>query len=223
MKRHVTCFVEKAGFEPRTLGTKAERHDHCATRPVYDIITLYMISYTISQDIYVISYIWYHIYSNDIIVWYQTNMISQYDIILVIWYHMWYQVKKLYSNSLLLLLTLSLWQHKLVPDVGEGQKNAQNQLSRSILVYISRQQPRLQGFDQVLYQGCQAHPEREIDLHNQEHLLNPWTYVLQNLLQLAHELPVLESRCLHWSGNACKEGTRQKVKYIIYVITYDIT
>jgi hypothetical protein len=25
MKRHVTCFVEKAGFEPRTLGTKAER------------------------------------------------------------------------------------------------------------------------------------------------------------------------------------------------------
>ncbi len=30
MKRHVTCFVEKAGFEPRTLGTKAERYDHCA-------------------------------------------------------------------------------------------------------------------------------------------------------------------------------------------------
>jgi hypothetical protein len=28
MKRHVTCFVEKAGFEPRTLGTKAERYDH---------------------------------------------------------------------------------------------------------------------------------------------------------------------------------------------------
>ncbi len=25
MKRHVTCFVKKAGFEPRTLGTKAER------------------------------------------------------------------------------------------------------------------------------------------------------------------------------------------------------
>ncbi len=34
MKRHVTCFVEKDGFEPRTLGTKAERYDHCATRPV---------------------------------------------------------------------------------------------------------------------------------------------------------------------------------------------
>jgi hypothetical protein len=34
MKRHVTCFVEKAGFKPRTLGTKAERYDHCATRQV---------------------------------------------------------------------------------------------------------------------------------------------------------------------------------------------
>jgi hypothetical protein len=36
MKRYVTCIVEKAGFrvEPRTLGTKAERNDHCATRPV---------------------------------------------------------------------------------------------------------------------------------------------------------------------------------------------
>jgi hypothetical protein len=34
MKRHVTCFVEKAGFEPRTLGTKVERYDHCGTRPV---------------------------------------------------------------------------------------------------------------------------------------------------------------------------------------------
>ena len=38
MKRHVTCFVEKAGFEPRTLGTKAERYDHCATRPVRESI-----------------------------------------------------------------------------------------------------------------------------------------------------------------------------------------
>ncbi len=29
----------KAGFEPRTLGTKAGRYDHCASRPViYDII-----------------------------------------------------------------------------------------------------------------------------------------------------------------------------------------
>jgi hypothetical protein len=37
MKRHVTCFVEKAGFEPRTLGTKAKRYDHCATRPVEGI------------------------------------------------------------------------------------------------------------------------------------------------------------------------------------------
>ncbi len=34
MKRHVTCFVEKARFEPMTLGTKAERYDHCATRQV---------------------------------------------------------------------------------------------------------------------------------------------------------------------------------------------
>jgi hypothetical protein len=31
---HVTCFVEKARFEPRTLSTKAERYDHCGTRPV---------------------------------------------------------------------------------------------------------------------------------------------------------------------------------------------
>ncbi len=28
---------EKAGFKPRTLGTKVERYDHCATRPVEDI------------------------------------------------------------------------------------------------------------------------------------------------------------------------------------------
>jgi hypothetical protein len=37
MKRHVICFVEKAGFEPRTfkLGTKVECYDHCATRQVY--------------------------------------------------------------------------------------------------------------------------------------------------------------------------------------------
>jgi hypothetical protein len=34
MMRHVTCFVEKAWIEARTLGTKAERYDHCATRPV---------------------------------------------------------------------------------------------------------------------------------------------------------------------------------------------
>ncbi len=33
MKRHVTCFAEKAWFEPRTLSTKADRYDHCATRP----------------------------------------------------------------------------------------------------------------------------------------------------------------------------------------------
>jgi hypothetical protein len=32
VKRHITRFVEKAGFEPRTLGTKAECYDHCATR-----------------------------------------------------------------------------------------------------------------------------------------------------------------------------------------------
>jgi hypothetical protein len=34
MRRHVTFFVEKAGFEPRTLETKAEHSNHCATRPV---------------------------------------------------------------------------------------------------------------------------------------------------------------------------------------------
>ncbi len=34
IKRHVTSFVEKARFETRTLRTKAERYDHCATRPV---------------------------------------------------------------------------------------------------------------------------------------------------------------------------------------------
>jgi hypothetical protein len=27
-------LCEKAGFEPKTLGTKAERYDHCPTRPV---------------------------------------------------------------------------------------------------------------------------------------------------------------------------------------------
>ena len=31
---HVMCVVEKAGFEPRTLGTEAERALNCATRPV---------------------------------------------------------------------------------------------------------------------------------------------------------------------------------------------
>jgi hypothetical protein len=43
---HVTCFVEKAGFESRTLGTKVERYDHCATRPV-DVIDywLYLSTY----------------------------------------------------------------------------------------------------------------------------------------------------------------------------------
>jgi hypothetical protein len=32
--RHVMCVVEKAGFEPRTLGTGAERATNCATSPV---------------------------------------------------------------------------------------------------------------------------------------------------------------------------------------------
>ncbi len=32
--RHVMCLVEKAGFEPRTLGTGAERATNCATAPV---------------------------------------------------------------------------------------------------------------------------------------------------------------------------------------------
>jgi hypothetical protein len=33
-QRHVLCFVEKAGLEPRTLGTEAERAANCATRPL---------------------------------------------------------------------------------------------------------------------------------------------------------------------------------------------
>ncbi len=32
--RHVMCVVEKAEFEPRTLGTGAERATNCATAPV---------------------------------------------------------------------------------------------------------------------------------------------------------------------------------------------
>jgi hypothetical protein len=31
---NMLCGKKKARFEPRTLGTKAERYDHCATRPV---------------------------------------------------------------------------------------------------------------------------------------------------------------------------------------------
>jgi hypothetical protein len=48
MKRHVKCFVEKAGFEPRTLGTKAECYDHWATRPAKEYVlvcTLYLQTY----------------------------------------------------------------------------------------------------------------------------------------------------------------------------------
>ncbi len=48
MKRHVTCFVEKAGFEPKTLGTKAERYDHCTTRPV----TFYSLLLTLQANEY---------------------------------------------------------------------------------------------------------------------------------------------------------------------------
>ncbi len=32
--RHVMCVVEKAGFEPKTLGIGAERATNCATAPV---------------------------------------------------------------------------------------------------------------------------------------------------------------------------------------------
>ena len=32
--RHVMCYVEKAGFKPRTLGTGAERATNCASAPV---------------------------------------------------------------------------------------------------------------------------------------------------------------------------------------------
>ncbi len=35
--RHVMCVVEKAGFEPRTLGTGAERATNCATAPVKEV------------------------------------------------------------------------------------------------------------------------------------------------------------------------------------------
>ncbi len=38
--RHAPCFVEKAGFEPRTMGIKAECYDHCATRPVASVYNL---------------------------------------------------------------------------------------------------------------------------------------------------------------------------------------
>ena len=33
-ERHVTCFVEKVGIEPRTLGYQALRAANCATSPV---------------------------------------------------------------------------------------------------------------------------------------------------------------------------------------------
>ncbi len=49
MKRHVTCFVEKVGFEPKTLGTKAERYDHCATRPVMIVLYATKISMNVSN------------------------------------------------------------------------------------------------------------------------------------------------------------------------------
>jgi hypothetical protein len=35
--RHVMCVVEKARFEPRTLGTGAERASSCATALVLDL------------------------------------------------------------------------------------------------------------------------------------------------------------------------------------------
>ncbi len=35
--RHVMCVVEKAGFEPITLGTGVERATNCATAPVHDL------------------------------------------------------------------------------------------------------------------------------------------------------------------------------------------
>ncbi len=34
-EQHVMCVVEKAWFEPRTLGTGAERASNCATAPVH--------------------------------------------------------------------------------------------------------------------------------------------------------------------------------------------
>jgi hypothetical protein len=37
IKRNETCFVERTGFkfEPKTLGTKAERYDHFTERQVF--------------------------------------------------------------------------------------------------------------------------------------------------------------------------------------------
>jgi hypothetical protein len=43
MKRHVTCSVEKAGIEPRTLDTKAERYDQCANARFILLQTLFII------------------------------------------------------------------------------------------------------------------------------------------------------------------------------------
>ena len=71
---------------------------------IYDIIAIYMMSYMISYyNIWdIIS--WYHVmpmisqYDIILYIWYHI-MISLYDIILIIWYHIWYHVRISFSNS----------------------------------------------------------------------------------------------------------------------------
>ncbi len=46
--RHVMCVVEKAGFEPRTLGTGAERATNCATAPVIYVTLLFNVVYPLT-------------------------------------------------------------------------------------------------------------------------------------------------------------------------------
>ena len=82
----------------------------------------------------IILYIWYHI------------MISWYDIIFLVWYHIWYHVRISFSNSLILLLARSLRQHELVPYVGEGWTYAQNPLHSCILGYFQESSQNFKVF-----------------------------------------------------------------------------
>ncbi len=51
LNNHVTCLVEMARFEFRTLGTKAERYDYCATRPVC-LYTIFFIFGTLDRSLH---------------------------------------------------------------------------------------------------------------------------------------------------------------------------
>jgi hypothetical protein len=56
VNRHVMCVVKKAGFEPMTLGTRAERATNCATAPVDGLLYpippfMYILSLTESKPI----------------------------------------------------------------------------------------------------------------------------------------------------------------------------